>query len=218
MSGHVYTSNIVEWLLTIGEIILYGVLKTSINTGLDSELAYVFATPLTIKSNQPSYVQDMVNLKRRASSQNIQRWEIESYIAQTNNTADFLVHSVDNGFNKVFPIRMPQPANLTLSSTPHATLSDHATGVDTIPVSGAAMYTGEFITFANHTKVYLIISGGNTIKISPSLRTAVPSGTDIVAGGKVIMQAMYADDAMIGVVYQQGILTDPGSVKFVEAL
>jgi hypothetical protein len=91
---------------------LYGILKTATNTGADNELHSVFSAPLTITSNQPSYIQDSMNLKRFASSQGIQRWELEANIAPSNNSSNFLVHSVLNGSNTVIYVRMPQVTNL----------------------------------------------------------------------------------------------------------
>ena len=70
---------------------LYGILKDSTNTGLDSQLQCIFNAPLSVISNQPAYVQDMMSLKRVVGSQNVQRWEIEANIQPTNDSANFLV-------------------------------------------------------------------------------------------------------------------------------
>jgi hypothetical protein len=193
----------------------YGILSSQINTGLDSELECVFVAPLSIISNQPAYVQDMLNLRRSASSQNVQRWEIESNIEPTNNSANALVHSVMNGYDNVFYVRMPQVYGIALTAS--GSVRDTAiVGADTISLNGAGCKKGEFIQFTGDNKVYLVVEGGSTIKIHPPLLRQATAGTLLITGGKVTMRARYDSDVRLGITYVDGILSDPGSIKLVE--
>lgn len=197
---------------------LYGILKDSmVNTGNDGELSCIFTAPLSVVSNQPAYVQDMMNLKRRANSQLAQRWEVETKIASTNNSPSFLTHSILNGHDKVFGIRMPQVAGLKLT-TANVTVTEAvgATG-NTIKVS-TPLVEGEFIQFASHSKVYLVTSvSGLNCTISPKLIQAVTKDSKVTTNA-VTLFARYDTDTALGITYMDGILTDQGSVKFIEAV
>lgn len=206
---------------------LYGVLKSNTNTGSDAELAYVFSTPLAVISNQPAFVSDTLSLKRKTSSQNVQRWEIEANIVPSNNSSNFLVHSVRYGHDKTFAVRMPQVYNE--GSTFPKVLSLKATntvlaGADTINISGLIdneMPEGEFIKFASHNKVYVVVekgSNGGGVKIFPPLLQNVTANTDIKYGAEVVMTARYDLDTRLGIAYTDGILSDPGVIRFIEAI
>jgi hypothetical protein len=202
----------------------YGILKSEINTGLDSEILCGFVAPLSVISNQPAYVQDMANLKRRAASQNVQRWEIEAGIepASDGNSANYAVHGLTFGHYGVFYVRMPQVYGLAVTdSTAIKTSTEIGMNSDTFSILNAnKLVTGEFIQFANHDKVYLVRDGGsngNGVKISPSARVTVPATTAIVTGARVKMAARYDNSVKLGLVYTDGIMTNPGSVRIVEA-
>lgn len=201
---------------------LYGILKSITNTGLDSELEYVFSTPLAVINNQPAYVQDMMNLKRKASSQNIQRWEIEATIAESSNSPNFLVHSAINGYSEIMYIRMPQVANLKTTTAAATVSAAVAAGNNTFNVNGvAALVVGEFVQFSNDSKVYLVVAGGAGgvgVKVFPALRIAIVAGSTIKTGEKVSMYARYDDNTRLGINYVDGVLSSQGSVKFIEAL
>jgi len=206
----------------------YGVLEENINTGLNSELSYVFAAPLSVVSNQPVFVSDTLSLKRKVNSQDVQRWEIEATISPTNDSSNFLVHSVLNGHSEVFYLRMPQvyvPESKRISNSLTLSLNGTALiGVSTVNIAGLngkILPKGEFITFAGDSKVYLVTrtsSDGTGINIYPPLRQNIASGASIKYGDKVTMLARYDVDVQLGITYIDGILTDQGSVKFIEAI
>jgi hypothetical protein len=205
---------------------MYGVLKSATNTGLDSELQYIFSTPLSIVSNQPAYISDTLSLKRKTNSQKVQRWEISAEIVPTNNSSSFLVHSVAKGFTEVFYLRMPQVYSPTkISQTLSLTLTNSAlSGSTTINISGSSGVdlTGQFINFTGNSKVYLITSNGNGLgnglAISPPLLTNISATTAIISGDKVTMQARYNEDTQLGITYIDGVLASQGNVSFIEAL
>jgi hypothetical protein len=205
---------------------MYGVLKANLNTGADSELQTIFTAPLSVVSNQPSYVQDTMSLRRVASPQNVQRWEIEANIAITLGDANHLVHTVKAGHAGVIYIRMPQVAALKkLANTlTLATSAAYLANTSVIAVTGLGnnqMIPGSFITFAGDTKVYMVTDAGSfgiNVGIWPPLRKALIIGAAITHGDSVTMQARYDTNTVVGIRYVDGMLADPGSVKFIEAL
>lgn len=211
---------------------LYGVLKalangTFPNTGIDSEIQYSFSVPLQVKSNQPAFISDTLSLKRKANSQNVQRWEITAEIFTEDNSAEFLKHSTKYGMSAPFMLRMPQPyrkvamtqaVNIATSASvayPIGTTILNLVNVGSIDLSGS------FITFAGDTKVYLVVNNGTSgtgLEISPALLKAVPINTAVAVGNRVSMQARYDMDTQLGITYNDGILSNAGSINFIEAL
>lgn len=198
---------------------LYGILHDSTNTGSDAEILSAFVAPMSVFSNQPSYVQDSLNLKRKASSQNIQRWEIEARLMPTNSNADLFVHNIMNGANNVFLIRMPQVYGIALTPTNRSVGIAAIAGASLVSVNGT-LQKGEFIRFANHSKVYIVVNpdNGGKVQISPSLKRDVPLNTVVQCGNRVTLEARYDTDTRLGITYTDGVLSDPGVVTFVEAL
>lgn len=204
---------------------MYGVLKTTTNTGLDSELQYTFATPLSVKSNQPAFISDTMSLKRKTNSQNVQRWEIEADIVPSNDSPNFLVHSVRNGLTAVFYLRMPQvysPNKISQNySLTMANLRFKGSSFIDINGLGNVDLEGQFINFEGNSKVYLVIGKGVAgvgVEISPPLLTQVAQGTKVIYGDKVTMYARYDENTRLGITYVDGILSSPGTIKFIEAL
>ena len=205
-------------------MITAGILKSSMTTGSDADLLCLFAAPVTITSNQPAFAQDSMNLRRIAASQNIQRWEVEARIAPANGSgsADYAAHSVTVGHNTPFWIRPPQPPNVKCSPSGVRVAAAASVNTDTISITGAAsMVAGELITFSNHSKVYMVVSAGAAgvgIRVSPKLRKALTAGISVATGANVAMRVLYDNSVNIGITYTDGVLSDPGAVKMIEAL
>lgn len=204
----------------------YGVLKGVTNTGADDELACVFAAPMSIKSNAPSFTSDTMTLRRVSVSKNVQRWEITAAIANTDDPTDFFVNNVVAGNSNSVLVRMPQlyrkgkemPTGLAIKTT-----SNYGAGDFYVNLSGTAgtLLKGEFIRFANHNKVYMVAdvgSNGLNVKLFPRLVEYVPTNTVVYYGSKVSMTAKYDLDTIFGITYEDGVLTEAGSFTFVEAL
>lgn len=199
----------------------YGILNSATNTGIDSELKCIFATPLTIKSNQPAYAQDSMSLRHKAGSQGVQRWEITTNISQTSNPVGFLTHSVINGHAIPFYVRMPQLPSITPTTAAITLNGAHAAGAGTINILGASvMVPGEFITIGTDPKVYLVTttgSAGTNIGIMPPLRRS-QTGVSIATGAKVTMSGYYDTSVGLGITFTDGMLADQGSVIILENL
>ena len=183
-----------------------------------------FAAPLTVVSNQPVFATDTLSLRRQVVSQNVQRWEIVTRLEPSNQSADFLVHSVTNGHNQVFSVRMPQvyrrsdatnSAGITLTA-------NAASNANQVQVQNLGFIArGEFIRFSNHSKVYMVtedLTGNGNLKIFPRLRQAVPIGSTVFYGSNAVLEVRYEPDVSLGITYTDGILSDPGTVTLVEAL
>lgn len=203
----------------------YGILNSSTNTGIDSELAAVFSAPISISSNQPAFGADTLSLKRSSASTGAQRWEISAMLMPSTDGVDIFTNMLTSGYGEFMYVRMPQlyrngaqmPTGLSL------TVAGAPQGSDTVNISGAGsnLLKGEFIKFASHAKVYMIIDKGVNgvgVKISPRLIAPVTVGTVVNYGGKVTMRCKYEFNTVLGLQFNDGILSSPGQVKVVEAL
>ena len=203
----------------------YGILNSSTNTGIDSELAAVFAAPIGIASNQPAFGADTLSLRRSSASTGAQRWEITAAIAPSADSVDIMTNMLTAGYGDFMYVRMPQlyrngkqmPTGLSLTAagTPQ--------GSDTVNISGANgnLMKGEFIKFASHAKIYMIVDPGvNGVgaRISPRLIAPVTTGTAVKYGGEVTMRCKYELNTVLGLQFTDGILSSPGQIEVVEAL
>lgn len=196
---------------------------------INNVVAVKFVAPTAVINVSPAFVSDSLSLKRQVSSQNVQRWEIQTNLEPSNSSTDFFVHNVINGYDNVFEIEMPQPYRgtnvlkntITNSFTCSGTA---AAGSSTLSANlSGRIFAGDFIQFSNHDKVYMIknsylTSGLITLNIFPSLRAQVTNGVTIKTGKNVKMKCRYNVDFTSGISYTDGIISDPGTVRFVEAL
>ncbi len=199
-----------------------GILKSNVNTGLDSELRCAFVAPLTVLSNQPSYAQDTLNLRRPSNSQGVQRWEIIANMAPSVGDPSMLLHTTIYGHYKKFYIRMPQVALLKTTTNSVTVNGVTQAGSETISINGAtSLVEGEYINIGNDPKVYLVIekgAAGEDVKIFPKLHQTAPDLAVIKTGAKVTMEVCFDTDTQLGITYTDGILSDPGSIKLIEVL
>lgn len=199
-----------------------GILKSITNTGSDAELASVFVAPLAVVNNAPSFAQDSMNLRRRASSQGVQRWEITAGLAPTSGDASFLLHSVKYGHHGVFHARMPQVSQMKCSTGAIQVEGTFLAGEDLINFTGAPkLVPGEFINLGDDPKVYLVVEGGILgvgARVFPPLRVTAADNAVIKTDKRVTMAVRFNTDVQLGITYTDGILSDPGSISLIEAL
>jgi len=98
-------------------------------------------------------------------------------------------------------------------------------GATTLNIAGLSggqnMAKGEFISFGSFSKVYLVTipgSVGSGVGIFPPLVDDIPSGTTVNIGDSVTLRAYYDTNVQLGIRYSDGVLSDPGTVRFIEAL
>lgn len=186
-----------------------------------------FVTPMSILSNRPVFVMDTLSLRRQTVSQGVQRWELKTNVEPSNNSADLLVHSVVNGHDTVVDIQMPQvyrPRNGTTSSSAiltSAVVHNKGSLFVNIVNNNGVVLKGEFIQFANHDKVYMVTesrAGNGSLSIFPALLQNVPVSTGLFYGDDVVLKARYDTDSIQGITYTDGVLSDQGSITFIEAI
>jgi hypothetical protein len=184
-----------------------------------------FVAPISIISNQPVFVADSISLRRTTNSQNAQRWEIQTRVEPSTNDAEMLLHTVVNGKNNIITVQMPQilrasPNNTTSTST---VLSQGAVvGSSSVIVSNnnGRIAKGEFIRFQNHSKVYMVTQTLNlngVLNIFPPLRQTITNNTVISYGNSVNLQGYYGTETTLGIVFEDGIISDPGTISIIEA-
>jgi hypothetical protein len=62
------------------------------------------------------------------------------------------------------------------------------------------------------------VSSSFNLTVYPSLKTDIPVGTELALGLDCAMVAYYDIGQVYGMKYSDGVLADPGQVKFVEKL
>ena len=189
---------------------------------ISSTKILAFAAPISVISNKPGFAMDTMNLQRTTYANPGQRWEIKTNLVPTNDSADFFVHSVMNNFDTVFDIQMPQVyrgRNYNVSSASRT--ASGSAGSRVISVSGSGLLKGEFVRFVDdptHYKTYVIAENqsGGVVSIFPPLKKAVAG--EMQCGDNVHFRATYDNTNALGMIYVDGILMDPGTITFIEAV
>ena len=198
----------------------YGILKQNTNTGSRDELAAEFCTPLTITNNEPELGSDTVSLKRVGAATGHQRWEVTSALAQSNSAVALMMALIKAGrYSKIY-IRMPALLDAEVAGNVPVQVGVSAPpGSNTLQVSNASpLKEGVFMQLEGHPKVYMITGkSGNSLTLTPPLRAFAAKNTSVIYGARVTMHAK-VDDNIIGIKYENGIVVEPGTYKFVEAL
>jgi hypothetical protein len=134
-------------------------------------------------------------------------------------------HLIINGYGTTFTITTPQNVGAVLrrTTTVNPTFGDTSAGPSTanVTVNDGLIPVGTFIKFSNHNKVYMVgadRSGPGLLSIYPPLRVALTAGVTCTFREDVVMSVKYDTDTVIGMVYSDGILMDPGVVTMIEAL
>jgi hypothetical protein len=196
-----------------------------------------FTSPMTVRSNHPIFSSDTLSLKRLTYRRTAQRWEIDTKLSPLHTTANELfVNFVTKGHGEVVKALMPQNVGAKANLTMTATMTAEATAASesslwvqavTSGNGGKLLPKGTFIQFAteSHTKVYMLTQDTITsslehfkLHVYPQLRKAVVDGQGIRYKDDIIINMKYDTDTVIGMVYEDGILMDNGSIKLIEAV
>jgi hypothetical protein len=197
----------------------------------NNQLIASFVSPLTMRSNQPIFVSDALSLKRTTYKRSPQRWELEAKLEPLNMSAnELMVSFITKGFDTVFEITTPQNVGASNSlkmvgelSVATAAIASQSS-VNMTCESGSVLPAGTFIKFHNHGKVYMTTetvvfgTGSKSVKIYPPLRYPAAAATIVECSDNVRMQVRYDTDIVRGMVYEDGILMDNGTIRFIEAL
>jgi hypothetical protein len=183
-----------------------------------------FAAPLTVRSNVPISVSDTLSLKRQVSKSTAQRWEIETAVVPLLEDAnDFLVSLVTKGHSETVMVQMPQNMGVvrkrTSNSIPAATGTAGSSFVN-ITNNVGLIPKGTFVKFNNHSKIYMLtqdLTDEGLMYIFPILRSDVTLDT-VYHRDDVLMSVFYDTDVVTGMVYEDGMLMSPGTIKMVERI
>jgi hypothetical protein len=187
----------------------------------NGELIARFAVPLTLRSNVPVFVSDTLSLRRKGTKRAAQRWELNTNVEPLAFGAeDLMVHLITKGYTDTMTLTAPQNVasvrRRTSISTPTAVGASGASSV-TVTNNTGLIPKGTFVKFAGGTKVYMTTADrldNGPMSIFPTLRAA--TNGIFTHRDDVLMTCFYDSDVITGMVYQDGILMDPGNLKFVE--
>lgn len=152
---------------------------------------------VSIKSINQVYSSLFMNLNIEKKSYGAQRWEITLDYPTLNFIQGKELFSFVTGLRgslETFDFVMPSPMNTTSGAYTSGTLTVNAgsaiegsaIGIDGLPVNIDALKAGDFITFSNHQKVYMLTTDtdgtgtNDTINIMPPLNVPVVAGTTTV--------------------------------------
>ena len=141
---------------------------------------------LGIKSNQTTILSKSVSGKKLARQLDNQRWSFTVQIITAKRSdvyGDLMAFILKQRSGKEnFTIVPPEieDARGTASGTPNGTASAGATSITLGGTGSGTLKAGDFIKFANHSKVYMVVADQNDIStgsltIEPPLTTAVSS-------------------------------------------
>jgi len=209
----------------------YGIYDT-----ITSKVIAEFVSPLSVRSNQPIFLTDAMSLKRSVFKRSAQRWEIETKLFPLTTSAnDLFTNFITKNLYTSFTILMPQNlgsvANTTLATANVGVYNTVAAGSTQVQLTynasnnGKTLSKGSFVKSSNHNKIYMVTddvafistSAFSVLIIYPALRTAV-NNTVTLGYKDVQMTCRYDSDTTIGMVYEDGVLMDNGTVKLIEVL
>lgn len=192
------------------------------------------AAPFSIESNQPFFDHETVNLKIDRLARDAQRWELSFNLMDRGAfEADYLIHKATT-FGVAQTMIMPQlnhVMNRINDTFPAIGLSRSVTdaaGSSTITVTAVAgnntlvLPKGSFIKLSNHNKIYMVtqdkLASGTSISIYPKLTTALLTTTTVQTGNSVLFRYFHDLSNLNGSTYEDGLLTNVGTIRLLEAL
>jgi hypothetical protein len=194
-------------------------------------MAYYFKgarilAPYTISSNEPVYEVDTVSLSIQRASQGAQRWEITfTTIATGNEEADLMLGMV-LGLDSAETMVMPQLPSVSKKNTAGPNLpiaSSASAGVSSVRVNNDGVLSkGSFVKLTNHDKLYMVTAdveaGTVDVPIYPKLRKSVDTSHGLLTGSSAVITYYRNIDNIKGITFQDGILSNAGTITLVEAI
>jgi hypothetical protein len=194
-------------------------------------MAYYFKgarilAPYTISSNEPVYEVDTVSLGIQRASQGAQRWELNfTTITTSNEEADLMVGTVLS-INSTETMIMPQLPSVAKKNTASANLavtSSALAGATSLQVSNDGLLSkGSFVKLSNHDKLYMVTAdveaGTVDVPIYPILRKTISTATVLLTGSAAVITCYRDISNVRGITFQDGILSNAGSITLIEAV
>jgi hypothetical protein len=180
--------------------------------------------PLTIFNVTKGYFSETLNLKTIATRLPGQKFKFRFRVAPGNNSAYFVSSMIDQYSS--FDFKVPQlyiPGQTLGSPNVGSVTSTASAGAATVTFTAAnPIQLGRFIRFNNHHKLYVVTvsrsSGTQVTSIFPNLVASVPAGTLVYYQDDVVGKFEYDTSLLSGIIYVDGVLSDPGDITVVEKL
>jgi hypothetical protein len=188
--------------------------------------------PLTIKSNEPVFEVETLNLRKQRASQNVQRWEISfSTIGTAETQADIMLGAISSP-QVVQTMIMPQLPSVdeatTINKSRIAIGAGAPVGANAVAASPVGVFgiipKGTFFKFSNHDKLYVTTSDTSVASLSvmlnfyPSLQMPVVTSQTIEIKENAILTFQRDLDNQRGITFTDGVLSNAGTITLIEAL
>jgi hypothetical protein len=161
--------------------------------------------PVTIKNNSRVMRTETLSMRTVITRTPYQRWDVSFTLhpADAEKSAGRLEAALGWGL----PVHLEFPQPMHVGDAPNTSVT--ASGaVSTNSFScGSSLQEGEYISFGNHSKVYIVVTGGSSPTVYPLLRQAVPIGTTLNRGSNVLMKGLI-DDTDYSRKYVDGVLSE----------
>ena len=184
---------------------------------------FTMTVPLSIESETRVFRDETLSLRVIANDSTAQRWRISFNLApdvgSSNPAPLFSVHKAVHSVARSFTMTMPQhhtvePSTGTARVNGAVTLTTNE--VTQITTDGTQIPVGRFISFAGHSKIYIVTaSTATSTTIHPALRSNLADNAVINQSPDI--NVFYSENDNQSITYQDGILSDI-TLEVVEAL
>jgi len=193
--------------------------------------------PYSVKSNEPAFTADTVSLRHVRTGQGVQRWELSFDIKTSDNAIDLLLGQLDAASTAQTMI-MPQLRE-ALERFTHTKTENRVIGINgahNVAVTQVAynmegssgtmsgiIPKGTFIKFSNSDKVYVVKADFTTgissnMQIHPALVKALTGSETVKTGDDVVFTYFTQPDNIVGITFNDGVMSSPGAITLLEAI
>jgi penicillin-binding protein-related factor A (putative recombinase) len=185
--------------------------------------------PLTFMSNRRSFQIETLSLKQSTFLTEAQRWELSFSVLMNGNEGDaFLAHTESFFASKTMVMPQLNGPKSEMSFTGTLAVASLAAGgsssVSVSSVGSGNLSAGYFIKFANHDKIYAVKqrtgfdSSTATLEVFPSLTKSVPATTQVQIGDEAVLKYKLDTTGGQGITFNDGIISNLGTIKVIESL
>jgi hypothetical protein len=123
-------------------------------------------------------------------------------------------------------LSVDKKVTVTNSGVPSTTASGSSSVLINFSQAGKLLPKGSFIKFSNHSKIYMVTENITTqttvvaVPIYPSLKVGVTNNQLVYHSGSSVKPTLqyYRDlETLQGIIYEDGVLVNPGTIKLIEA-
>jgi hypothetical protein len=171
--------------------------------------------PVSFETDEILFVNNTLAMRQERVSLYGQRWRI-SFELEPMPNASILVHMLPR-LTSTFEFNVPQPDNPSLNTSLSGNLLVNALAGTSVISTAANTPVGRFIRFANHQKTYMVIDvNGNSKTLYPALEANVTTSVSFSYGTNTTMRVFYDDSQVRGITFENGRLSNPGTIVLVE--